>query len=246
MFRAVIFGGTTEGRLLGEFCEREGISAVNCVATAEGAKVLPEGCRVLVGRLTSSQMEELFESEGCTLAVDATHPYALEVTKNIRSACERAGVRYVRLIRERGPVYGESAGSMEEMRQMLDLCEDRVLSTLGSKEAGELSKVRNAGERIWLRVLPGEEVRRHCEELGFDPEKIIQAKGPFTEKQNMEDLIKSGAGILLTKESGAAGGYPEKIRAAMAQGVRVIGLKGPQEEGMSLAQVQDLLAGQDK
>ena len=46
-------------------------------------------------------MADFFEREKSELIVDATHPYAVEVTKNIRSAAEEAGISYVRVLRDK-------------------------------------------------------------------------------------------------------------------------------------------------
>ena len=58
-------------------------------------------------------------------------------------------------------------------------------------------------------------------------------KGPFSTGQNVEHLRKSGAGILLTKESGATGGYPEKAEAARICGTELVTIARPAEQGYS-------------
>ena len=50
--------------------------------------------------LTEEEMEALLVRERFDLVVDATHPYAAEVTENIARACRGAGVEYLRLLRE--------------------------------------------------------------------------------------------------------------------------------------------------
>ena len=108
----LIFGGTTEGRelaerLAGEFSAteipREGRITVS-VATELGAEELQkiDGIDILVGRMDISAMKSALC--GYDLCIDATHPYAVEATKNIRKACEEASVPYWRLLREKGAV----------------------------------------------------------------------------------------------------------------------------------------------
>ena len=53
-------------------------------------------------------MEELFRKENPEIVLDATHPYAAEVTKNIRTACESAGVLYQRILRPEGEKNSEA------------------------------------------------------------------------------------------------------------------------------------------
>lgn len=80
----------------------------------------------------------------------------------------------------------------------------------------------------------------YCRNLGYDEKKIICEKGPFTSELNIKHIKLSDAKILLTKESGAAGGYPEKAEAAKKCGIRMITLARPPEEGYSLENIKKL------
>jgi precorrin-6x reductase len=161
--------------------------------------------------------------------IDATHPYAKEATHNIRSACQLLEITYWRLLRKPLPVFGESVTSLEEMTALLNQSDDPVLSTLGSKSVLTLTAVQHFHERIWLRLLPSDTVLSECVQLGFDPEKLIFEKGPFDIKQNLAHIRQSSAKILLTKESGTIGGYPEKAEAAKIAKIRMITLCRPPE-----------------
>ena len=97
--RLLIFGGTTEGRVLGRQAGELGAEVTVSVATELGAEELYglEDVRILTGRLDRSGMEVLLS--GFDLCVDATHPYARLATAEIRAACERTGVSLLRLLR---------------------------------------------------------------------------------------------------------------------------------------------------
>ena len=67
-------------------------------------------------------------------------------------------------------------------------------------------------------------------------------QGPFSEEMNYAMLRETNARILLTKESGAAGGFPEKLRGAKRAGAAVVVVKRPvEEEGCSVEEVKALL-----
>ena len=102
MYDVILFGGTTEGRMLAEYLSEAGVNALVCVATPYGDSLLECKSNITVhsGRLDELQMLELFTTERPKLVLDATHPYADIVTKNIRAACEKAGCQYVRIKRE--------------------------------------------------------------------------------------------------------------------------------------------------
>jgi len=234
MSRILIFGGTTEGRMLAEYCENNHIGADVSVATEYGAELLPDGkyISVLTGRLDQKQMEMLIADKKYIRVIDATHPYAVEVTENIRKACEASGVPYFRLLRRNDTAdYGTRVNDINELVDKLNESGKTVLSTLGSKEIDELTGVSDFYRRIWIRALPSEKIADMCVQKGFDRTKLILEKGPFSEKQNTDHILKSGAEILVTKESGTAGGFMEKVRAAQSCGTELIILARPQETG---------------
>ena len=236
----LIFGGTTEGRELAEFCMENKISALSSVATELGAELLPNG-KVTVGRLDSDGMAELIK-RGYLLVVDATHPYASEASANIRAACEKVGAKYYRVIRSDAPEeYGEVVFGMGELIGRLNALDGNILSTLGSKEAAALTKVTEYSRRVWLRILPSLPNIEHCVSLGFDRARIIAQKGSFTLEQNIEHIRKSGAAVLVTKNSGDAGGYPEKVRAARECNIKLVTLGRPRESGVSVDEMKDIL-----
>lgn len=87
--RLLIFGGTTEGRILADRASRLGAEVTVSVDTQVGAEELAgvDSIRVLTGRLDRSGMEALLP--GFDLCVDATYPYAKLATAAIRPACWR-------------------------------------------------------------------------------------------------------------------------------------------------------------
>ena len=100
MHKIVLFGGTTEGRLLTEFLSQNKIPAIVCVATEYGEKVLEYEPPVIVQpkRLKPGPMRKLFEEEKTEFVFDATHPYATEISKHIKEICEEQGIEYIRVL----------------------------------------------------------------------------------------------------------------------------------------------------
>ena len=90
MSDVIIFGGTTEGRRLAEFCGEHKIQTVVCVVSEYGEMLVPESPSVQVIRraLEKDEMEALFVAEKPSLVLDATHPYARVVTENVTQVCQ--------------------------------------------------------------------------------------------------------------------------------------------------------------
>ena len=96
--KAVVFSGTTEGRVFSRQLAALGAEVLVSVATPLGAEEQgkADGITVHCGRLTPEEMTALLQ--GAALCIDATHPYAVDATKNIRAACAVAGVEYHRVL----------------------------------------------------------------------------------------------------------------------------------------------------
>lgn len=242
MSEILIFGGTSEGRCLAEFCSGNGIAACVSVTTDHGAELLPEGVRIIVGKLDLIQIKRLISENDFDFIIDATHPYAVAATQNITSACKKKNMPYYRVIREREcEITGSVFESTDDIIECLNCSNKRILSVLGSKELAALTGVNNYRERVWIRVIYDEKIAEQCEKYGFDKNNIIFGQGPFSLEENIEHIKKSGAEILVTKESGTVGGYPQKVQAAQACGISLITLKRPAESGVYLNEMKKII-----
>ena len=149
MNKVLLFGGTGEGRALAEWMVARDIPHTVCVATEYGETLLPAGAEAHVGRMDSGEMEALMRAGGYSLAVDATHPYAVEVTEHIRAAAEAAGLPVLRLVRQ--PDGGELCRRAKDMAGAADMLEQmpgHVLLTTGSKELEAYTAVEGWRERL--------------------------------------------------------------------------------------------------
>jgi precorrin-6x reductase len=118
-----------------------------------------------------------------------------------------------------------------------------VFSTLGASAAEALTRVDGFAERVWLRVLPVAESITSCAALGYPAAHIIGMRGPFSRELNAAMFRHAGAAILVTKESGQAGGAAAKLGAARDCALAVAILDRPAEApGVTLADARRLIA----
>lgn len=97
--RLLVFGGTTEGRVLAEELAHIGHQVTVSVATPLGAEELSRiACTVWQGRMDEAEMAARMRE--FDLVIDATHPYAEVVSEYIRAACAETGVPLRRVLRE--------------------------------------------------------------------------------------------------------------------------------------------------
>ena len=78
------------------------------------------------------------------------------------------------------------------------------------------------------------EVVKTCADMGFYGSHLIAMQGPFAEDLNVAMMKAVHAKWMVTKESGKAGGFEEKVSAAEKAGVGLIVIGRPVEEGISL------------
>lgn len=248
MAKLCVFAGTSEGRRLVECLEGRGAEIVACVATEYGGTLLraKPGLRVCPGRMDAAQIGALLSQERFDAVVDATHPYADRVTENIFEACARTDTPYLRLLR--GSTADASDGvyvpDAEACAEYLRGTRGNVLLTTGSKELHKFCADEGLRARIYARVLPVAASIQTCADLGVPTNHILAMQGPFDEEMNFAMLRAVNAACLVTKDTGDAGGYAAKIRAAERAGAQVVIIGRPkQREGMSLEAVLEALEG---
>lgn len=253
--RVLIFAGTTEGRTLSEYLSENRIEHTVCVATEYGEEVLSASPYMTIhqGRMGVSEMEKLMQTGSFAAVVDATHPYAVEVTANIREASQEAKLPYLRLKRW---LDTETEGSIfyyhsnEECVDALEKTEGNILLTTGSKELATYCSHPLVKERLYVRVLPGMESISICTELGIKGKQMIAMQGPFSTEMNEAILHQFEIACMVTKKSGRQGGYPEKLEAAKRAGIPVYVIEpSDTERGYSMEEVceklQILLCAED-
>lgn len=274
----LVFSGTTEGCMLVQQLDKyHDMRITVCSATEYGSSLVPKSARIrsISGQLDQAGMEQLIRNEQVDFVVDATHPFAEEVTKNIAHATQATGVKWMRLLRASADIgidtdnaeiqtetaeaakTAEAAGAESTKKiasgtntlanvanatqaaKMLRERTGNVLLTTGSKELSIFTTaLPDFQTRLYVRVLPLASSVEHARELGIPLEHVIAMKGPFSQTMNEAFIREFTIRVLVTKESGKAGGFAEKINAARTCGVDVVVIRRPVEaDGASLEEV---------
>ena len=238
-----MFAGTTEGRQLCEYLAGLGLDVTACVATEYGRVILPERehLHVCAGRLDAAGMANLIA--GFSLVIDATHPYAEIVTRNIQEACKIADCEYKRLLRPSLDVGDAvSVPDTKAAAAYLATTSGNVLLTTGSKELPSFADISNFESRCFARVLPSAESIEACHRVGLKGEHIIAMQGPFSHLMNLAMIRETSASYLVSKDSGSAGGFEEKLSAAKEAGITVVLIARPTAEiGLDFQQMTEWL-----
>ncbi|MFZ5643980.1 MAG: precorrin-6A reductase [Bacillota bacterium] len=233
----LVIGGTSESRAIAGKLAGRGAGVIVSTATGYGAEIAAgEGIEVTSGRLDRDGILKLLNDRGIRVVVDSSHPFACEVSKNSKEACVSAGIPYIRYARKED-VLPESPliVKVENYREAaIKACEKgkTVFLTTGSNSSGTfIEAALERGSKVIFRVTPDPHVLKKLIEKGVPQKNIIAMQGPFSVELNIALLKCFGADVIVTKESGRAGGFIEKVAAAEKCGIPLIVVKRPPEPG---------------
>lgn len=213
----LIFGGTTEGRVLCERLISNGKQICVSVVSPYGSEMLQknDNLKVEIGKKDFLQIVSFIKTEDPKIVFDATHPYALEISKNIAKACFNCNVELYRIERKIDEIgMGKHFKNLKDLINYLNSTKGIIFSTLGVNEVEILSQVSDYKERMFIRILPSISSLEKALSFGFCSKNIICMQGPFSFEMNKIMFENCSASILLTKVTGKEGGFEEKIKAA--------------------------------
>ncbi len=199
------------------------------------------------GRLDLAAMIALCRTHDVRLIVDATHPYAAEVRATARQSAAELSLPYLTFIRPAtisSHAEGVFLAADHEQASRLAFSFGRpVLLTTGSRNLRPYTaQAATTGTPLYVRVLDAAESLDACRAAGVAAGNIISGRGPFTVEENRQHIRRTGAGVLVTKDSGAAGGAAEKLDAARLENCRVVVVGRPPTAGDSFDSIDSLLA----
>ena len=223
----LVLGGTSDSIHICNKLNDMGLPYIVSVTTEYGRDIAKKATEnVFLGKLTKEDMVSLIKEKNITQIIDATHPYATVVSSNAIECSKITNIDYVRFERESliKQIDYENKYVVENIEQACQIANEignNIFIGTGSKNLDkyiELIKEKN----LIARVLPTSEVLESCEGLGLNADNIIAMKGPFSEEMNIATYKQYNIDLLITKESGVAGGFLEKINACKVLNIPVI------------------------
>ncbi|MBI5686130.1 MAG: precorrin-6A reductase [Verrucomicrobia bacterium] len=243
----LLLGGTSETAPLAEAIADAGCEVLVSTATDVPLAV---GNRPRIshrsGRLTEVEMTELIRERAVRAIVDATHPYASNVRATAERVAAETGILYLTFIRPGG--VGEEDGvrfAADHSEAARLACEagKPILLTVGSKNVGVYAaEAVCCNIPLFARVLPHPDSLQLCRSAGLSDDHIITGRGPFTADENSRLIRQFGIGVVITKDSGEAGGVPAKLEAARAERCLLIVVgRPPQQSAHAFNDMQALV-----
>ncbi|WP_237154296.1 cobalt-precorrin-6A reductase [Oryzibacter oryziterrae] len=237
--RILVLGGTTEAtRLAGRLAVRGDIWACLSLAgrTREPA---PQALRTRIGGFGGVPgLIDYLNDEAIDLLVDATHPFAAQISRNALQAGRAVGIPVLRYTRAPWTaVAGDrwtTVGSLEQAALAIGEAPRRVLLTVGRLG---LSAFDAAPQHHYLirTIDPPEGVT-------LPDHKLILERGPFETDGEIRLMQREAVDVVVTKNSGGLATYG-KIAAARSLGLPVILVEPPQDGNLPVFHDLDLLMG---
>lgn len=222
--RALILGGTADANLLAETIARAGIDAVY----SYGGRTRTPADQPLPTRIGGiggvSGLADYLRREGITHVIDATHPFAAEMSRNAIAACAQTATPLIAL--DRAP-WNKTSG-------------DRWIEVADIVSA--VAVLPDSPARVFLaigrqHIAPFGNRPQHSYTLRFvDPPEeasplpnadVIVSRGPFTLDSELEMMRTRRIEWIVARNSGGTGACA-KIDAARALGLPVIMITRPQ------------------
>jgi precorrin-6A/cobalt-precorrin-6A reductase len=228
----VLLGGTHEGRRLAQELTELGFELLVSTATSFGAGLIDKGIEVRHGRLDEPALESLIKERRAGAVVDATHPFAQEISAMAEQVCGRLSLPCLRY--ERAPAnlpderLSAVVGSVEQAGAALAGGRRIFLST-GVQTIGRFAalagRARSSAE-LFARILPAPESIEEALRW-LPPANIVAAMGPFDREFDRACWRRFDIDTLVTKNSGAGVGLEEKVATALEMGLRVVVIDRP-------------------
>lgn len=218
----LVLGGTAEARELAAALQRAGLPVVSSLAGRTASPHLPAG-EVRNGGFGGPQglADWLLEHE-CAAVVDATHPFAAQISTSAMSACTAARVPLVRLDRPRWVQHADDrwhwVDDVAAAAELAPRLGRRIFLTIGRQSAGAFAGVSAA----WFLI---RSVEAPMPPLPPKHELLLD-RGPYTIANEQALIQRHAIDLIVTRDSGGAG-TEAKLVAARQCGVSVVIVRRP-------------------
>lgn len=235
--RILILGGTRDARQIAAALVGEGYRVITSLAGVTENPVLPPGEVRRGGFGGVAGLAAYLEAERIALVVDATHPFAAQMSGQAHEAC---GLKHVPLFRFERPAWraceGDRWTEVKTAGEAVGLLPAgaRALVTIGRKEIApffqrsDISGIARMIEPPLRDAPPGWE--------------ILLERPPFTPESEAELMSRNAITHLVTKNAGG-GATEAKLGAARQLGIPVVMITRPAKAGASGFASEEALIG---
>ncbi|MBW4556513.1 MAG: cobalt-precorrin-6A reductase [Trichormus sp. ATA11-4-KO1] len=240
MIRVLILGGTGDAaELAARVATIPGIEAITSLAGRTREPSIPLGDLRIGGFGGVAGLASYLRQMKIDLLIDATHPFATQISGNAADAATAVAIPRLKLIR---PPWEKVCGDrwievdhLKAAALYLENQAERVFLTVGRQELDTFAHLKE----IWflMRMIDPPEPNALV-----PPGIVLCDRGPFALHREREILIKHKIDTIVSKNSGGNATYA-KIAAARELGLKVVMVnRSPAPPGEQVSNVDDALA----
>ncbi len=239
--RLLILGGTAEAASIAE--QAVALSGTEVITSLAGRTRAPRkvpGEQRIGGFGGPEAMADYLRNQRIDALVDATHPFALNISANAAAACDAAGVSRLMLVRppwKPGPddnwiSVANAAGAASEINARG--YRHAFLAT-GRQELPAFADMPHI--RLLVRL-----VDPPAAALQLADYEVVTGRGPFVEAEEHDMLSRHGIDVIVAKNAGGIGSWP-KLAAARRLGIPVVMIeRSGRQTGEIVETVDDVMA----
>ncbi len=240
-----IIGGTTDSGYLvqaiisGAFANNDfancSFDYVVTVTTPEAQNLYSDKQKVVIGIMNREQMKQFCHLHEIAIIVDASHPFATEVSQNAIAISQNLRLPYLRYERkelsannleQENNNQNISLDSFDELLEGNYLSNHRVLLTVGCKVLPQFKSWHNR-TTLFARILPKLNSLKIALDSGFTSDRIIALRPPYSKDLEVALWQQWQISLVVTKASGKAGGEDLKQKVANSLNIPLITITRP-------------------
>lgn len=225
MEKVLIFGNTKEARDIARTLRRRGRQITFSVVSEYAKSLLPLGTICHVGRLDGEEMLAFIREENPHRVVDATHPYAVLASQNIRQCCDALNIAYERIHFEDIDNAWRDAVEWVDSREQLIAAvlreKGNMLLGIGRDPIFPMPEEADL-TRLYPRIAPIPASLERCLEIGFPPQNIIAMEAPFSKTLTMALFDDKKITSVVVRDATDKSYLHEMVVPALERGYHVI------------------------
>ncbi len=228
-----LIGGTSDSVAISRILKANNILFVVSVVTSTAQALYSSDTQVSIGCMDRAKMQSFCQHEKIKTIVDASHPYAIEVSQSAIAIATELNIPYLRYERSN---YQPNVTPVNSLITELDnfnfllqgdyLKGERVLLTTGCKTL-PLFKNWQDKSRLYARILPKIESMQTAIAAGFTSDRLIAVRPPLSIDLERALWQQWDVSLVVTKASGQAGGEDLKRQVAAELNIPLITIARP-------------------
>lgn len=243
-----LIGGTSDSATIANILAKSEISSIITVTTNSAKTLYKSSAEIVIGCLNQDAMGSFCQRNSIKAVIDASHPYATEVSQQAIAVTTQLKIPYLRYERENRHWTSKNDANVIELDSFDCLLtgnylrNKRVLLTVGCKVLPRFRPWQNQAT-LFARVLPKLKSLETAIAAGFTSDRLIAIRPPLSASTETALWQQWQISLVITKASGKAGGEELKRQVAARLGIPLIVIARPQiSYPLQTSEIEEVLA----